>query len=172
MVCCQRQEEPKGELCCFAGLSVPVLGQSAGRGCLISHRNYTGALPRVGWPCTVWQQGTTEPLDVPKGRMVPAAGRCLQAGTSVPALQAGCAGGGKGRLHLPRVTAAALLHLCVWEPEKEPCPWGSSICPTLLLDMHILSADLSEVLHGSIRTLQELGVSYIYNHACDKYIVL
>lgn len=74
MVCCQRQEEPKGELCCFAGLSVPVLGQSAGRGCLISHRNYTGALPRVGWPCTVWQQGTTEPLDVPKGRMVPAAG--------------------------------------------------------------------------------------------------
>lgn len=79
--------------------------------------------------------------------------------------------GGWG-LHFLRVTAAALLHFCVWEPRKGPCPWGSRICPILLLDRHILIADLSGVLQGSVRTLQELGLSCIQYHACGKSVVL
>lgn len=135
-----------------------------------------GFTPGVGQPCTVWQQGTTKLLKCAQRedsdcsreqqegvcRLVPL---CLPCREDMLVLW-------RWGLHFLRVTAAALLHLCVWEPRKGPCPWGSQICPILLLERHILSADLSGVLHGSVGTLQELGLSYIEYRACGKSVVL
>lgn len=85
---------------CFAALqgSVPVLGRSADRGCLISHGNSIGVHTRGR--ATPHSRAQLKSLNVPEGRVVTAAGSsrkvCLQTAPSVPAVQQGYAGGVEG----------------------------------------------------------------------------
>lgn len=88
---------------------------------------------------------------------------CVQAGTSMLALQGGYAVAWRVRAAPPEGESSSLSPP-LWEPEKGPCPWEAGSVPYSCWSahpVHILSADLSKVLHGSIRTLQELEVSYI-----------
>lgn len=110
----------------------------------------------------------------PKGRwwlQQGAAGRCLRAGTSVPALQGGYAGCVEGE------------GCTSWGWQQQPC--STSVCGSPRRDLALGEAEsvpyscwigtfsvLISVLHGSVRTLWELGLSYIEYRACGKSVVL
>lgn len=136
--------EPKGraQVKCSAALqgSVPMLGWSPEGQCLIFHGNCVGVHTRGRATLRCARAGHSwSPSMCPKGEwwlQQGVTGKCVCSVVPITPAPTGriCWWRGGWELHLLRVIAAALLHLCVWEPEKGHSPRGSNICPVLLLD--------------------------------------
>lgn len=146
MVCCQRQKSQRGEPMRSTLLLCRGLFQcwdcQLRDDVLFSMGIALGSTPGVGQPYAVRQQPTSPVLPcAQRERWLQQAvtGRCFC--SLVPIWPICLHQQGeymlvtwKVRAAPPEVTAAALPHLCVWEPKKGPGPQGSSIRPIFLPD--------------------------------------